>query len=258
MDRLKIKQLLDKKVEVYNNRNFIPDDPISIPHQFASLKDIEIIGFWTAVLSWGLRKTIINKSRELCSYMEHAPYDFIMNHTEADLQKICKFKHRTFNDADTLCFISFFKWFYTYHDSLEEAFIGPGDKSFSIKEGIENLYQMFISAPDFLDRTKKHIATPAKNSSCKRINMFLRWMVRKDDKGVDFGLWTKISAHQLMIPLDVHVFRVGKALGMIQRPKPDWKAVEELTEQLRAFDPEDPVKYDYALFSMGMEGWVTI
>lgn len=253
--RLKIsalKELLDSYLEKYNDPDFIQDDPISIPHMFSDYRDIEIIGLWTAILSWGLRKTIINKSKELCNIMDYAPYDFIMNHTDNDLKRIARFKHRTFNGTDALCFVSFFKWYYTQSDTLEDAFIDVSDRS-SMKNGIYHFFNLFISAPDFVKRTRKHVANPMAKSSCKRINMFLRWMVRKDEKGVDFGLWNRIGMDQLLIPLDVHVYRVARKLGLLERKQTDWTAVELLTEKLRMLNPSDPVVYDYALFGMGIE-----
>ena len=246
-----IKDLLDAKVDLYNRPDFIQNDPISIPHTFSSKRDIEIIGFWTAMLSWGQRTTIINKGKELCQIMDFAPYDFVMNATDKDLQRLEKFKHRTFNGGDALCFASFFRWFYTYNESLENAFLGC-DGHYN-GNGIASLRSLFMMAPDFLTRTKKHIASPHNNSSCKRINMFLRWMVRKDDKGVDFGIWQNIKAANLMIPLDVHVHRVALNLGLLSRKQSDWQAVVELTKILRNFDRNDPVKYDYALFGMGVQ-----
>ena len=257
MDLLEVKNFLDDQVTRFNDPSFIEGDPISIPHSFSQQQDIEIIGLWTAVLSWGLRKTIIKKARELCVYMDHQPFEFVMHHSHADLKGILNFKHRTFNDTDTLCFLSFFKWYYTTYESLQDAFIRYDENgNFSIKEGICNFHNMFKSAPDFISRTKKHVSTPANNSTCKRLNMFLRWMVRSDKNGVDFGIWKRIPVRSLMIPLDIHVFRVASRLGLISRHKPDWKTVEELTEVLRSFDPEDPVKYDYALFSLGV--WKSI
>lgn len=248
-----VKDYLDNQVKKFNDPSFIEGDPISIPHLFSKKQDIEIIGLWTAVLSWGLRKTIISKAKELCDYMDHQPFEFVMHHTESDLRRILKFKHRTFNNTDTLCFLSFFKWYYTFSDTLEDAFLVYDDRGdISIKAGIKQFHNIFKSAPDFIPRTKKHISTPANNSSCKRINMFLRWMVRNDQNGVDFGIWKRIPIESLKIPLDVHVFRVASNLGLISRTKADWKTVEELTKVLRSFDPKDPVKYDYALFSLGV------
>jgi uncharacterized protein (TIGR02757 family) len=249
-----LKAFLDEKVALYNQPDFIENDPIVIPHGFSAKQDIEISGFWAAVLAWGQRKTIINKCRELFALMDHAPYDFIMNHREEDLKAFLKFKHRTFNATDTLYFISFFKEFYSKHDSLEEAFIkGMDADSLTVEKGLINFRDLFFSLPDFPERTKKHIATPARKSACKRINMFLRWMVRKDDKGVDFGLWHKLKPSQLVCPCDVHVDRVARRYGLINRKQTDWQTALELTEKLRTFDPVDPVRYDFALFGIGVE-----
>jgi len=245
-----IKILLDQKVELYNQTSFIENDPISIPHQFSKLQDIEIAAFWTAMLSWGQRKTIINKANELMSLMDHAPYDFMINHKDSDLKALLTFKHRTFQPDDTLYFISFFKDFYAHHTSLEEAF--DIRESANVRSMLINFHHQFFSLPDKMERTRKHVSTPARHSACKRLNMFLRWMVRRDNKGVDFGLWDSIAPSQLMIPLDVHVFKISHSLGLLERNKSDWQAVEELTAQLRHMDSDDPVKYDFALFSIGV------
>ena len=248
-------ELLEAKVAQYNQPNFIPNDPISIPHQFSKLQDIEIMGFWAAVLAWGQRKTIINKCQELIQLMDGAPYDFVRNHTESDLKRFLNFKHRTFNATDTLYFLHFFKHFYQHHHSLEEAFIHalPVEAP-HVEMGLAGFHELFFSLEDFPERTRKHIATPVRKSSCKRLNMFLRWMVRKDDKGVDFGLWNALKPSQLICPCDVHVDRVARKLGLIQRPTTDWQTALELTENLKQLDPNDPVKYDFALFGLGVEG----
>jgi uncharacterized protein (TIGR02757 family) len=249
-----IKSLLDEKADYYNRPEFIKNDPICIPHLFTKKQDIEIMGLWAAVLAWGQRVTIINKCRELIRLMDNAPYDFIVNHKEKDLKGFLKFKHRTFNDTDALYFISFFNQYYKKHNSLEEAFIqGLSKKSENIEKGLSVFHETFFSLDDFPQRTKKHISTPARNSACKRLNMFLRWMVRKDKKGVDFGIWTKIKPSQLVCPCDVHVERVSRKLGLIQRKQMDWQTALELTNNLKNFDPLDPVKYDFALFGMGVE-----
>jgi uncharacterized protein (TIGR02757 family) len=250
-----LKEYLDRKVDQYNRPSFIKNDPVSIPHLFTSKQDIEIMGFWAAVLAWGQRVTIINKCNELISLMDNAPYDFIVNHSENDLKKFLSFKHRTFNSTDTLYFIEFFKNFYSKNDSLESAFsryLTP--QSQDVEAALTGFQQLFFSLEDAPDRTKKHISSPVRNSSCKRLNMFLRWMVRKDDCGVDFGIWENIKPSQLICPCDVHVERVARKLSLIKRPKPDWQTAVELTENLKQFDPEDPVKYDFALFGLGVEG----
>lgn len=248
-------ELLEEKVAQYNQPNFIPNDPISIPHQFSRLQDIEIMGFWAAVLAWGQRKTIINKCQELIQLMDGAPYDFVRNHTDTDLKRFLNFKHRTFNATDTLYFLHFFKHFYQHHHSLEEAFVyALPVEAPHVETGLAGFHELFFSLEDFPERTRKHIATPVRKSSCKRLNMFLRWMVRKDDKGVDFGLWNALKPSQLICPCDVHVDRVARKLGLIQRSTTDWQTALELTENLKQLDPNDPVKYDFALFGLGVEG----
>ncbi|MEL6636431.1 MAG: TIGR02757 family protein [Bacteroidota bacterium] len=253
MTRSSLQSDLDRYVDLYNRPSFIPVDPICIPHQFKKRQDIEIMGFWVAILAWGQRVTIINKARELVQLMGGSPHEFILHHREIDRRAFLDFKHRTFQATDTLYFLEFLQQYYRQHDSLEDAFarhLQPGDET--IEAALRGFRELFFSLPDAPRRTEKHIATPARKSTCKRLNMFLRWMVRKDERGVDFGLWQRIQPAQLLMPLDVHVERVGRRLGLIQRKQRDWKTVLELTEKLRAFDPEDPVKYDFALFGMGV------
>lgn len=248
-----LKTFLDNKVALYNRKDFIANDPISIPHKFQKLQDIEIMGFWTAMLAWGQRITIINKANELIQLMDNAPHDFILHHEEKDLKKFLQFKHRTFNATDTLYFIYFFKWFYTKHTSLEEAFLCTGfSTETSTEQMLIHFHKTFFQLPEAPHRTKKHVSTPLSKSTCKRLNMFLRWMVRNDDKGVDFGIWKKINPAQLIIPLDLHVDRVARKLQLIERKQTDWKTALELTERLKTFDATDPIKYDFALFGLGM------
>lgn len=248
-----LKTFLDQKVEEYNTHNFIDLDPISIPHQYTKLQDIEITAFFAAMLAWGQRKTIINKCNELFSFMDNAPHDFILNHQDCDLRKVMSFKHRTFNSTDLLYFISFFKYHYGNNNSLESAFtktLSIHDES--IENSLKDFHDYFFSLEDFPQRTKKHIPTPMRKSACKRINMFMRWMVRKDNNGVDFGLWRGISSKQLICPCDVHVDRVARKLGLISRKQTDWQTALELTNNLRKMDVTDPVKYDFALFGLGV------
>ncbi|WP_234734892.1 TIGR02757 family protein [Tellurirhabdus bombi] len=250
-----LKDLLDQKVEQYNQPSFIEKDPISIPHRFTLKQDIEIMGFWAAVLAWGQRPVIIKKATELIQHMDGAPCDFILNHQDTDLRRFLAFKHRTFNATDALYFLHFFRQYYNQHESLEDAFLaGLSPDSSNVQPALETFHDRFCNYDFFPERTRKHIATPARNSSCKRLNMFLRWMVRQDLKGVDFGLWTRIQPRQLVIPIDVHVGRVARKLGLLTREQTDWKAAVELTEKLCLFDPNDPVKYDFALFGLGVEG----
>ena len=249
-----LKGFLDEKVQQYNQPGFIPNDPISIPHRFSKKEDIEISGFFAAILAWGQRKTIINKCLELFQFMDGAPHDFLMHHQEQDLKRFLDFKHRTFNATDTLYFIEFLSWFYQRHESLEEAFLlGQTGTVHAMETMLTKFHSYFFSLPEAPSRTKKHIATPARKAACKRINMFLRWMVRSDDRGVDFGIWKKIQPAQLICPCDLHVDRVGRKLGLITRKQTDWLTAVELTERLRELDPLDPVKYDFALFGLGIE-----
>ena len=249
-----IKDFLDEKVIQYNQPGFITLDPISIPHRFSKKQDIEISGFFAAILAWGQRKTIINKCLELFTLMDNAPHDFLLHHREEDLKSLLNFKHRTFNEVDTLYFVHFLSWYYRRFESLEDAFlIGQTGKTDSMESILTRFHEYFFSLPDAPSRTKKHIATPVRKAACKRINMYLRWMVRVDDKGVDFGLWKRIKPAQLICPCDLHVDRVARKLGLITRKQTDWQTALELTERLREFDPVDPVKYDFALFGLGVE-----
>ena len=249
-----LKEFLDLKVEQYNQPQFIEKDPICIPHLFSKKQDIEIMGFWSAILAWGQRKTIINKSKELIFLMDNAPHDFIINHQETDLIRFLHFKHRTFNSTDTLYFIYFLKHHYLSFNSLEDAFLPCGDISdVTIENHLNKFRSYFFSLEDFPHRTKKHISSPLQKSTCKRLNMFLRWMVRKDDNGVDFGIWERIKPAQLICPCDLHVDRVARKLGLIKRKQTDWQTALELTAALKNFDKNDPVKYDFALFGLGVE-----
>ncbi len=249
-----LKDFLEEKVAVYNQPDFIELDPISIPHRFSRKQDIEIAGFFAATLAWGQRPTIIKKCRELLAMMDDAPYEFMLHHKEQDLKPFLNFKHRTFNDIDTLYFIEFFSGYYKKHQSLEEAFtIGWDDSPEVMADLLTRFHDFFFEFPDAPQRTRKHVATPKRKSACKRINMFLRWMVRNDENGVDFGIWKVLKPYQLVCPCDLHVDRVARRLGMIQRKQTDWLTAMELTDRLRELDPVDPVKYDFALFGMGVE-----
>jgi uncharacterized protein (TIGR02757 family) len=248
-----LKKFLNSKVDFYNQPSFIAADPICIPHLFTKKQDIEIAGFFAAIFAWGNRTTIINKSKELITLMDNAPHQFVLHHQKKDLKKLEGFKHRTFNTTDLLYCIEFFKMHYSKNNSLETAFTQwMHKKEVTVENGLKGFYHYFFSLPHIPDRTKKHIASPEKNSSCKRLNMFLRWMVRNDTTGVDFGIWKNISPAQLVIPIDVHVARVAKKLNLLQRTQTDWQTAIELTEYLRTLDAKDPVKYDFALFSLGV------
>ena len=252
-----IHKLLDQKVKQYNHIEFIGKDPICIPHLFTKQQDIEIAAFFAAIFAWGNRTTIINKSKELLERMDNAPYDFCIGHQDKDLKKLLGFAHRTFNDTDLLYCIEFFKQHYSKNESLESAFfksesIDSKNKMHTIEKALIHFQDYFFSLEDAPARTKKHIASPMTGSTCKRLNMFLRWMVRKDKQGVDFGIWKKISPADLIMPIDVHVARVSRALGIVKRAQTDWQTAIELTNYCRTLDPKDPVKYDFALFSLGV------
>lgn len=257
-----LRDFLERKVLEYNQPSFIPNDPISIPHQYSRRQDIEIAGFFAAILAWGNRTTIIRKCQELVDLMDHAPFEFIISHQESDLKRFLNFKHRTFNTTDLLYFIRFLQFHYkenalfnsgSEEASLESAFtIGVEKNDPTVENGLQAFYHYFFSLDNAPPRTKKHIASPENKSTCKRLNMYLRWMVRNDKTGVDFGLWKKIKPSQLICPVDLHVARVAKRFGMISRNQTDWLAAIELTEHLKKFDPNDPVKYDFALFGLGV------
>lgn len=254
MKREELKAFLDEKVEEYNQPGFIADDPVSIPHEFTKQQDIEIAGFWAAVMAWGQRKTIIQKCHDLFARMDYAPHDFMLHHSEQDLKGLLDFKHRTINTTDTLYFVHFFQHYYQQQNTLEEAFIPPhvGEGQPFMEAALIHFHEQFFSLEAAPQRTRKHIATPARKSACKRLNMFLRWMARQDDKGVDFGLWKKIRPADLICPCDLHVDRVARKLGLITRKQTDWLTALELTKNLSELDREDPVKYDFALFGLGI------
>jgi len=249
-----VMKLLDEKFHFFNHTRFIEHDPIQIPHLFSRKQDIEIMGFWVAMLAWGQRKTIISKAHELIDLMDGSPYEFILQHQDSDLKRFESFKHRTFNATDALYFIHFYKRHYQEHDSLEAAFTRQySHEEITVEKAINRFHEAFFNHEYAPTRTQKHIATPAKSSACKRINMFLRWMVRNDDANVDFGIWNQIKPHQLVCPLDVHAIRTAESLQLIKPGPTNWKKAVELTENLRTLDPNDPVKYDFALYGMGIE-----
>lgn len=247
---MELKSFLEEKYLHYNTTAFIANDPIAVPHYFKQKEDIEISGFITAILAWGQRKTILNKAFELVQAMENEPYNFLFHAKEGDLLRFQHFKHRTFNGEDCIGILSGLQMIYRHYGGLE-AVISSGFEKEGAFRAIEDLRNLLFSFPH-LKRTEKHIAQPSKGSAAKRINMFLRWMVRKDAFGVDFGIWNSISPSQLICPLDVHSARSARMLGLLTRPETNWRAAEELTENLKAFDPIDPVKYDFALFGMGV------
>ncbi len=252
MNRKELKLFLDEKVEFYNKPGFIESDPISIPHRFVKKQDIEIAGFLAATLAWGQRTTIIRNANRLLAWMDESPHEFILNHSAKELKPFRTFVHRTFNATDCLYFLSALRNIYRHHDSMEEAFTGGIPfKASDAGEAIGRFRNHFFELPH-PTRTRKHLSDPAEGSAAKRMNMYLRWMVRNDQKGVDFGIWKKIPSSALLIPLDVHTGNTARKLGLLKRTQSDWKAVMELTTSLRRMDAADPVKYDFALFGLGV------
>lgn len=251
LNHTELYEFLEEKHNQYNHLSFIESDPISIPHIFSRKEDIEISGFLTATISWGRRPMIIKNAYSLIERMDFNPYDFILNYHEVDLKAFKAFKHRTLNGDDCIFFLRSLKNIYQDHGGLENVFIKSNDCSGNIKESIINFRKIFLE-PTHPKRVEKHISNPVANSAAKRINMFLRWMVRKDKYGVDFGIWNKIRMSDLICPLDVHSGNVARKLGLLNRRQNDWKAAVELTNKLKEFDNNDPVKYDYALFGLGI------
>lgn len=250
MNKSDLKSFLDEKVELYNNPNFIESDPIQIPHSFSLKEDIEIAGFLSATIAWGNRKMIINNSKKMMDLIGDSPYDFVMNHQEYHLEKLENFVHRTFNSKDLITFIKGLQHLYNNHGGLETVF-SKNIEANSMQKSISDFKKIFFEV-EHLNRTQKHISDPLNNSAAKRINMFLRWMVRNDNKGVDFGIWKTIPMSALSCPLDVHSGNVARKLELLTRKQNDAKALFELDSNLRSLDPNDPVKYDFALFGLGV------
>ena len=246
-----LKSFLDEKYDLYNRETFIESDPIQIPKAFSKKEDIEIAAFLASTIAWGQRPTIIKNAKKLMQWMDQTPYDFIMNAESSDLDIFAEFKHRTFNGEDAIFFIQALQNIYKNHGGLESVFSKPTLNGGDAKDAIANFRETFFSI-DHPQRTEKHVSNVLKKSSAKRMNMFLRWMVRDDKRSVDFGIWKSISPADLYLPLDVHTGRVGRKLGLLTRKQDDWPAVNEITYSLRQLDPNDPVKYDFALFGLGI------
>jgi uncharacterized protein (TIGR02757 family) len=248
--KTELKEFLDEKVELYNRPSFIELDPISIPHRYSKKEDIEISGFLAATIAWGNRKMILRNADRMMALLDYSPYDFILNSDEHDLERIEGFVHRTFNSLDFIYFLKALKNIYITKGGLESIF-NEHKTGESLIMSIHNFNMLFFELPHS-KRTERHVSDPFKGSAAKKLNMFLRWMVRNDDRGVDFGIWKKINSSQLYIPLDLHSGNTARRLGLLTRKQNDWKAVEELTSVLREFDSSDPVKYDFALFGIGV------
>ncbi len=250
MSETELIDFLNAKSDLYNNPDFIESDPIQIPHRFSIKEDIEIAGFLSATIAWGNRKMIIKNSHKMIQLMGNSPYDFVMSHQDHQLDELQNFVHRTFNGQDFICFIKGLQHIYKNHDGLESVFYKHQQEN-SMQKSIHEFKKIFFEI-EHLQRTQKHISDPVNNSAAKRINMFLRWMVRNDQKGVDFGIWKNINPRALSCPLDVHSGNVARKLGILTRKQNDAKALAELDAKLRTFDPLDPVKYDFALFGLGV------
>ena len=248
LDELKI--FLDEKVILYNRPEFIESDPIQVPHRFSQKEDIEISAFFAATFAWGNRKMIINKLNDLMNRMGNSPFDFVMNYSDDEFEKIESFKHRTLNSKDLDFYLKSIHNIYKNHGGLEKSFQFQKEETDSF-HAIERFRKLFLEVPHE-QRSEKHLSSPAKNSAAKRLNMFLRWLIRSDNQGVDFGIWKNISPSQLVCPLDVHSGNVARKLGILTRSQNDWKAASELNLNLKKLDSEDPVKYDFALFGLGV------
>jgi uncharacterized protein (TIGR02757 family) len=245
-----LKAFLDEKYLQYNNPKFIESDPIQVPHLFQKKEDIEIAGLLAATIAWGQRKTIIANSLKMMELLDHAPHDFVMNHQSKDLKRFSGFVHRTFNENDLVWFIEALQNIYRNHHSLENVF-KPLSQDANLKNGIDRFRLAMLETPHET-RSQKHVSSPLKGSASKRLIMYLRWMIRQDNAGVDFGIWKDISPALLSCPLDVHSGNVARKLGLLNRKQNDWRSVEELDSQLRKLDPTDPAKYDYSLFGLGV------
>lgn len=245
-----LKNFLDEKVEKFNQPDFIITDPIQVPKLFSEKENIEIAAFLTATISWGNRQAIINNALRLMNLMDNQPHEFVLNASRSELNNLAKFVHRTFNGNDCIYFIQSLRNIYTNHGGLQAVFEKGYQNELSVKSTLIHFHKQFFDLPG--ERTRKHVSNVEKGASAKRLNMFLRWMVRKDKGNVDFGIWNGIPASELLLPLDVHTGNVARKLGLLKRKSNDWKAVEEVTASLQKLDPADPVKYDFALFGLGI------
>jgi uncharacterized protein (TIGR02757 family) len=248
-----VRELLERLHDKYNTADFIADDPISVPHRFSTREDIEISGFLAATIAWGNRKAIVKSARRMIEYMDGAPYDFTMNASEGELDRVLSYVHRTFNGGDFRSFILALRHIYEKFGTMGDFFETEYQRTGDIRTAISAFRTEFFTT-DHAPRCEKHLSSIDRGAACKRTNMFLRWMVRKDARGVDFGLWQGIPMSALYLPLDVHSGNTARSLGLLARRQNDWKAVEEVTASLRGIDPTDPVRFDFALFGAGIAG----
>jgi len=250
-----LRELLERLHNKYNRPEFIEDDPVSIPHRYAARGDREIAGFLAATIAWGNRKAILKSARRMMTLMDDAPHDFVVNASQAELARLAEFVHRTFNGGDLLTFVRSLRRLEEKHGGIGRFFESVWERTGDMRQTLAAFHDEFF-ALDHLPRCRKHVSSVASGAACKRLNMYLRWMVRCDGRGVDFGLWETIPPSALMLPLDVHAGNMGRALGLLARRQNDWKAVEEITAALRSYDPNDPVRYDFALFGAGVDGYL--
>ncbi len=255
IDRDGLKEMLERLHDKYNVPSFIENDPISIPHSFTDLRDQEIGGFLAATIAWGNRKAIVGNARRLMTMLDGAPYDFTMNASESEMATLNNFVHRTFNGGDCMDFIVALRRLYSEYGSMKDFFEGSYAESGDMRQVLSEFRNYFWQC-GHQSRAEKHLSSIDKGAACKRLNMYIKWMVRKDDRGVDLGLWPGIPSSALYLPLDVHTASMGRELGLLTRKQNDWKAVEEITASLREFDPNDPVRYDFSLFGAGIDGWL--
>ncbi len=253
LPKTELNELLEELYDRFNREEFIEHDPISIPHRFTSREDREVAGFLAATIAWGNRKAIVKSAQKMMDYLDNAPYDFVLNATDSDLQRLETYVHRTFNGGDFIDFIRSISTICSKHGGIGQYFENDYLRTNSIPQTFSNFRREFFES-DHSSRCEKHLSSIDKGAACKRLNMYLRWMVRRDDRGVDFGLWDKIPTSALYLPLDIHTGNVGRSLGLLSRKQNDWKSVDQITAALREFDPNDPVKYDFALFGAGIEG----
>lgn len=253
LSRTQIKEYLDELNHKYNNADFVADDPISVPHRYTDHRDIEIAGFLASTIAWGQRRTIVKNAHRMVEMMDDAPFDFVTNHTQSDLRALEGFVHRTFNDHDFMFFVSSLKNVYDNHGGIGQFFQNSYAQSQDLRLALSEFRSVFLGdgAPS---RTSRHVSNIDKGATCKRLLMYLKWMVRKDNLGVDFGIWDKIPSSALYLPIDVHSGNTARLLGLLERKQNDWRAVEEITSVLREFDANDPVQYDFALFCAGIYG----
>ena len=253
MSREEMRELLERLHDRYNNESFIEADPISVPHSFTRPVDREIAGFLAATIAWGNRRAIVQSAHRMMRYMDNAPEDFVRNATETDMEYLRTYVHRTFNGVDFQDFVRGLRHIITEWGSVGNYFETRYEEHGDLRPVFSDFRRDFFAA-EHDAHCEKHLSSIDKGAACKRLCMYLRWFVRHDDRGVDFGMWRRIPMSALYMPLDIHTGRMGRNLGLLNRKQSDWKAVEELTASLRELHADDPVRYDYSLFGLGISG----